>query len=247
MFIFVLFEDAPVPSHTFFAFGRIIAIFVGYKLFYNMLLDIIKGLLIGICASVPLGPIAILVIQKSLSEGHKAGFLAGLGACLVDTLFAVIAIFALAIAERFLETNHVTIMVVGGIVVTLLGCSMAFKDPFRKMKKEDPTSSYSLKDFFQAVIMGISNPGAIFVIFALFAFFGIQLEPHDFRVAPILLAVSGGSALYWFFFSWTFSRFRKNFKLVTILWINRITGIIVTIIGIALLTEGVMELLFSQG
>ena len=140
-----------------------------------------------------------------------------------------------------------TIMVVGGIVVTLLGCSMAFKDPFRKMKKEDLTSSYSLKDFFQAVIMGISNPGAIFVIFALFAFFGIQLEPHDFRVAPILLAVSGGSALYWFFFSWTFSRFRKNFKLVTILWINRITGIIVTIIGIALLTEGVMELLFSQG
>ena len=121
------------------------------------------------------------------------------------------------------------------------------EDPFRKMKKEDLTSSYSLKDFFQAVIMGISNPGAIFVIFALFAFFGIQLEPHDFRVAPILLAVSGGSALYWFFFSWTFSRFRKNFKLVTILWINRITGIIVTIIGIALLTEGVMELLFSQG
>ena len=52
-----------------------------------MLLDILKGFIIGICASVPLGPIAILVIQKSLSDGHKAGFFAGLGACLVDTLF----------------------------------------------------------------------------------------------------------------------------------------------------------------
>ncbi len=211
-----------------------------------MLLDILKGFLIGICASVPIGPIAILVIQKSLSEGHKAGFLAGLGACLVDTLFAVIAIFALAIAERFIEDYHILIMVVGGVVVTLLGCSLAFKDPFRKMKQEDPTPSYSLKDFFQAVIMGISNPGAIFVIFALFAFFGIELEPHDFRVAPILLAVSGGSALYWFCISWAFSRFRKNFKLITLLWINRITGIIVTIIGIALMTEGVMDLIFRQ-
>lgn len=57
-----------------------------------MLLDILKGFIIGICASVPLGPIAILVIQKSLSDGHKAGFFAGLGACLVDTIFAVIAV-----------------------------------------------------------------------------------------------------------------------------------------------------------
>ena len=155
-----------------------------------MLLDILKGFIIGICASVPLGPIAILVIQKSLSEGHKSGFLVGLGACLVDTLFAVIAIFALAIAEAFMKDYSALIMVGGGIIVTLLGCSLALKDPFRKMKQEDSTPSYSLKDFFQAVIMGISNPGAILVIFALFAFFGIELEPHDFRVAPILLALS---------------------------------------------------------
>ena len=202
-----------------------------------MLLDILKGFIIGICASVPLGPIAILVIQKSLSDGHKAGFFAGLGACLVDTIFAVIAVFALAIAETFIENYSDLIMAGGGIVVTLLGCSMTLKDPFRKMKREDAHSSYSMKDFFQAVFMGISNPGAIFVIFALFAFFG---------VAPLLLSLSAGSALYWFFFSWVFSKIRKNFKLGTILWINRITGVIVTIIGIALLTDGVMELIFTK-
>ena len=211
-----------------------------------MMLDILKGLLIGICASVPLGPIAILVLQKSLSEGHRAGFMAGLGACLVDTLYAVIAMFALAFAESFIEDHRILIMVGGGIIVVLLGCSMAFKDPFRKMKKEHQTPSYSLKDFFQAVIMGISNPGAIFVIFALFAFFGIQLEPHDFRVAPILLSLSGGSALYWFLFSWAFSRFRKNFKLSTLLWLNRAAGVIVIIIGIALVAEGVLDILFLR-
>ena len=211
-----------------------------------MMLDILKGLLIGICASVPLGPIAILVLQKSLSEGHRAGFMAGLGACLVDTLYAVIAMFALAFAESFIEDHRILIMVGGGIIVVLLGCSMAFKDPFRKMKEEHQTPSYSLKDFFQAVIMGISNPGAIFVIFALFAFFGIQLEPHDFRVAPILLSLSGGSALYWFLFSWAFSRSRKNFKLSTLLWLNRAAGVIVIIIGIALVAEGVLDILFLR-
>ena len=106
-----------------------------------MMLDILKGLLIGICASVPLGPIAILVLQKSLSEGHRAGFMAGLGACLVDTLYAVIAMFALAFAESFIEDHRILLMVGGGIIVILLGCSMAFKDPFRKMKEEHQTPS----------------------------------------------------------------------------------------------------------
>ena len=48
-----------------------------------MLIDMLKGFLVGICASVPIGPIAILVVQKSLSMGHKAGFVSGLGASVV--------------------------------------------------------------------------------------------------------------------------------------------------------------------
>ena len=55
-----------------------------------MFLDILKALVIGICASAPIGPIAILVIQKTLSKGHKAGFITGMGACVVDTLFSIV-------------------------------------------------------------------------------------------------------------------------------------------------------------
>ena len=63
-----------------------------------MIIDMLKGFLVGVCASAPVGPIAILVVQKSLSKGHKAGFVSGLGASVVDTLYAFIAIFALAFA-----------------------------------------------------------------------------------------------------------------------------------------------------
>ena len=68
-----------------------------------MLVDILKGFLVGVCASAPVGPIAILVVQKSLSKGHKAGFVSGLGASVVDTLYAFIAIFALAFAQKFID------------------------------------------------------------------------------------------------------------------------------------------------
>ena len=65
-----------------------------------MVLDILKGFVVGICASAPMGPIAILVIQKTLSKGRHAGFVTGLGASVIDTVYAVIAIFAPRFASR---------------------------------------------------------------------------------------------------------------------------------------------------
>lgn len=191
-----------------------------------------------------MGPIAILVIQVSLSKGHKAGFLTGLGATLIDTIYAVIAIFALAFTEKFISDNSLVILLAGGIIVAFIGFRMTFSNPFRKMK-EDSGSSYSLKDFMKAVAMGISNPGAILAIFALFAFFNISVEEHNFMIAPLIMSLSAGSVAYWLGISWMFSHIRKSFKLSTILWINRISGAIITIIGIALIADGLMKCVFG--
>ena len=210
-----------------------------------MWIDILKGFAVGMCASAPIGPIAILVVQKSLSKGHKAGFVSGLGASVVDTLYASIAIFALAFAQSFIEQHRNIILIVGGVVLIAVGISMAFSNPFRKLKA-DGESSVSPKDFGQAVALGLSNPMAIFVMFTLFAFFGLANDaPHTWKVTPIILAVSAGSVTYWFTMSWLLSRFRSNFRMRTILWISRITGALIVIIGIALLGQGLFNVVFK--
>lgn len=210
-----------------------------------MLVDMLKGFMVGICASAPVGPIAILVVQKSLSKGHKAGFVSGLGASVVDTLYAFIAIFALAFAQKFIDQHQNLIFFIGGAVLAVVGFSMALSDPFRKMKSEED-SNVSPKDFGQALAMGISNPMAIFVMFTLFAFFGLADEaPHNWRVAPIILSVSMGSVTYWFFMSWLLSRFRKYFRMNAILWVSRITGAIIVIIGIVLFGQGLFNVVFK--
>lgn len=205
-----------------------------------MLVNILKAFLIGICASIPLGPVAIFVMQVSLSKGHKPGFLTGLGATTMDTLYAIVAVFALAFVEGFFETHRTIIFIAGGLVVAMVGVSIVFKDPFRKLKRdENPT--YSIKDYVQALALALSNPAAIFLMLTLFAFFGVSVEEHDFRIAPIILSVSFGSAVYWFIFSWLLGRVRHNFKISTLIWVNRVAGIIIMIIGLALLAEGCMK------
>ena len=211
-----------------------------------MFLNILKGFIIGVCASAPLGPIAILVIQTTLNKGHRAGFVTGMGACLVDTLFAVIAIFALAVAQRLMDEHRELILVIGGLIVAVLGWRMCAADPLRRLKAGKTATGISIKDFIQSVLMGLSNPGAIFVIFALFAFFGIgPSDGSDWRVAPTIFSVSAGAAVYWFSVTALLDHFRKRFKMRTIIWINRLAGSIIVVIGLVLLGEGLFRVLFQ--
>ena len=210
-----------------------------------MVLDMLKGYVIGVAASMPVGPIAILVVQKTMGKGRQAGFVSGLGASVVDTMYAIVALFALAFAQSLIERHENLILLAGGLILALIGVSMALSNPFRKKRRPDDKPSVSSKDFLQAIAMGISNPMAIFVMFALFAFFGIAEDtPRDWNVAPIILSVSAGSVSYWFFLSWALSRFRDRFSLRTLLWISRVMGAIVIIIGLVLLGQGLFNVVF---
>ena len=211
-----------------------------------MIVDVLKAFAIGICASAPLGPAAILVLQKSLSYGHRAGFYTGLGATTIDTTYATLSIFALAWTQDFINTYEYTIYLIGGPIVALLGASMAFKDPFRKLKNGNPSRGASIKDYAEAVLTALSNPGAAFVMFALFAFFNVNAGRSGFSVLPIILGVAAGSMAYWFTFSYIFSKIRNVIKMSTLVWLSRIAGIIVMIIGIALLGEGTFQLFFNK-
>jgi len=231
-----------------------------------MFVDILKAFIVGVGASVPIGPIAIFVIQCTFCKGFKAGFVASLGSTVVDTIYAVIAIFALAFVQDFIAgSNSIPLFIVGGLVVMALGLSMTLSNPFRKMKRagavktcstdgetcSDPYGpgqdlcniAPSTTDFLSACAMGLSNPGAIAVLFALMAFFGIaEQPPTNWSFFPIIIGVAAGSASYWLGMTLLLNKFRKQFNMKTIIWINRITGAIVIVLGLATLAEGLMRI-----
>ena len=212
-----------------------------------MLLEqILKAFLVGIFASIPIGPVAILVICNSLNKGHGSGFVTGLGACLTDTLYSILAIFALAFAQKFIADKEVIILLVGGVIVTVVGYRMTFSNPFRKQSSSDCNGSASVADFLQALVLGLSNPGAVLVILALLAFFGMGDIPTDnWRVAPIIVSICLGSAAYWFFVTWLLSRSRNRISLDKLVWINRIAGMAVMILGLIFIGDGLFKVIFQ--
>lgn len=51
---------------------------------------LVKGFVIGVVVSAPLGPVGVLCIQRTLNKGRWFGFVTGLGAALSDIGYSLI-------------------------------------------------------------------------------------------------------------------------------------------------------------
>ena len=200
----------------------------------------IKSIIIGVLASIPIGPIAIYVLQKSINGGHWIGLRSSLGATIVDTVFATIAVFAFSAIAGFIESHTKLIEIVGGIFIIAIGLGMMFSRPTRHYKNPKAKGKIAW-DVTKSTLMGLSNPGALAVMFALFAAFKMDLSEIPQYASYIIIAcVMGGSLIYWFLFTWLASRGNKNFRYRTLLRINQVSGVVVVIFGIYLIIAGML-------
>ena len=95
--------------------------------------------------------------------------------------------------------------------------------------------------------MTITNPGALVLMFGLFAF--VRLDMSDATTYSVLLVLAGifaGTAGWWFLLSSGINLFRKRFRLHQMLIINRVSGILIALIGLASVVEGLAQLVFHQ-
>lgn len=195
-----------------------------------------KGLIIGIIVSVPVGPIMMLTIQKCVNDGHKAGFSCGLGATIVDTTCAIVSAFALSAIGKLIENYTAAIEIIGGLFIACVGVNMLLT----KIQEQRSRKSYSTKNTLKAATMGFSNPAALAVMLAMFATFHMDMSGQPFLIPLFtIIAVAAGSAGYWYMISRIISHFGEKFNFKLLLLINRLAGIGVICFGLYLVLKGI--------
>ena len=202
----------------------------------------LQGLLVGLCASIPLGPIGVLCVQRSLSKGRNSGFISGLGAATVDTIFAAVAVMGLAFIQGLIERHENYFLCLGGLVVIAIGLRIYLTNPVKQIR-QPKTRNHHFEDFFSTAIMTITNPGALFIILGAFAIVGLKIRPDDtaFAISSVLWGVFLGGALWWYALSTSVNLFRKKFRLKQLWMINRISGIIIMVLGLISAIEGLWK------
>lgn len=191
----------------------------------------LRGLIIGFSIAVPVGPIGILCIQRTLTQGQWIGLLSGLGAATADAVYGAIAGFGLTAISGILVAQVLWFRLIGGAFLCYLAIKTFLAKPADQAaiaKGQGPLSAY-----LSTVFLTLTNPATILSFVAVFAGLGLANTGGDFGTAGILvLGVFIGSALWWVFLSSVISLTRSRFHPQTLQWLNRISGLILLIFGI---------------
>lgn len=197
---------------------------------------LLKGVAIGFSIAAPVGPIGVLCIRRTLSEGRASGFVSGLGAATADAIYGCIAGFGLTFISSFLIGQQAWIHLVGGLFLCYLGVRMLLASP-----AEEPASTRQndiIGAYGSTLLLTLTNPLTILSFAAIFAGLGIADTGGDYAAAmALVLGVFVGSGLWWLLLSGIAGALRTRFNTRALLWINRISGIVILAFGLIALSS----------
>ena len=194
---------------------------------------IIKGIIIGLLVSTPIGPMGILCVQRTLNKGKSSGFSSGMGIATADAIFALIAGLGISFIIHFLSEQQLIIKMIGGLVIAFIGLKIFIANPVKQLKKHRREGKNLFEDFISILFMALSNPFTVFLYIAIFA--GLNLQDVSTGYSSALLVVTGvfvGASISWFTISTVIHHFRAKIRLRKLMLINRIAGITIILFGV---------------
>ena len=177
-----------------------------------MVFELLKALLIGLLASMPPGPVSVLVMQKTFCDGRGSGYAAGAGSALIDTLYSVVSLFAVAVVANFITANENITMIVGGTIIVLVGWSLLVRKEVKEFKINVTTSSKAVQSTLQAAGCALANPGALAYMFALVSMCQLDIRRTEAPAWLLVLMVFAGACAWWFMYVFAVDKLRSRFR-----------------------------------
>jgi threonine/homoserine/homoserine lactone efflux protein len=183
----------------------------------------------------------MLCIRTTLERGRVAGFCAGLGAAVADTIFAGVGAYGINLIGAFLDAEKLWFSVIGGLFLIGFGAHLARREPNLANSESREVPQGLLQDFLMTLLLTLANPTTILSFAAVFAglsgLIGFSLQ----SVPALLIGVFLGSAGWWLTLSGVVSLIRHRIDHTTMVWINRIAGAVLVVFGIYTIVQGLAD------
>ncbi len=191
----------------------------------------IKGIVIGLSIAVPVGPIGILCIRRTLSDGRAIGFLSGLGAATADAFYGAIAGFGITVLSDLMIGHQTALRLIGGGLLCIIGVKTFLSKPIEQGASVEGNTRW--RAYLSTLILTLTNPMTILFFAAVFAGLGVGSGSGHFLSAGILvLGVFVGSGSWWLVLSGFTGLLHGIFNLRRMQWLNRISGLMIIGFGL---------------
>ena len=205
---------------------------------------ILKGIIIGIIASAPMGPVGILCIQRTLKKGRWYGFVTGIGAAFSDIIYALITGLGMSFVMDLITnpTNKFWLQISGSVVLMLFGVYCWKSNPASHVHQSSQNKGSYSHNGFTAFLLTFSNPLILLLFMASFAQFNFVIPNHAFEMSFGYSGIFAGSLMWWFGLTWLVDKIREKFDIDGISILNKIIGAVVVIFSLIVLVGTVFNL-----
>jgi threonine/homoserine/homoserine lactone efflux protein len=206
-----------------------------------MLAPIIKGLLLGLILSISLGPVIFAILKQSITNGRKAGYIFVAGVSTSDIGLLLIANIFTSIFLLVLDHKAFIAMAGAGFLLLLGLYTLFFKKIKIEYDEKGEEKVFRKRDYLGIYISGFLmntlNPSVFIFWFAWTAAIGasaaetnnpVQYKFLVFATCLVFLLLSD------FIKVALASRLRPSLTEKNLIWINRISAIIILVFSAAL-------------
>lgn len=200
---------------------------------------LVRGFCVGLAASITVGPVAVLCIQRTLSKNRRSGLASGAGVACADTMMAVIAFFFYSMLEARIEEYSALLRVGGGIFVIIVGVYIFFQNPVPQIRRNRAGKSSIVQDFVSMFWFTLANFVVVIpYLLAFFAMFSVGAGRDGSEVTSVnrgVLMIVGffaGALTWWITLTSIIALFRRRFRPRHMLAINHIAGIVISLLGV---------------
>lgn len=208
----------------------------------------LKGLLLGLILSISIGPVIFAIIKQSLTNGKRSGYAFVAGVSSSDIILLFVCNFFTSLFNLVL--NHKSsIALAGALFLLLMGLYTLF---FKKLKLENMGvdgvhKTLGIKDlvssYFSGFLMNTLNPSVFLFWFAWTAAINTSADetPNPIQFKLIVFGTCLGfillSDLIKVFLA---GKLRPRLTEKNLVWINRISGMIILIFSAVLLYSALL-------
>ncbi|MPW15710.1 LysE family translocator [Paraburkholderia sp. CNPSo 3157] len=198
---------------------------------------------VGLAVAAPVGPMGMLCIRRTLTDGPRAGLAIGFGIAGGDAFYGMIAALGLVSVSRFMLAYDKPLHIVAGLFLLYLG----IRTMLQKVPADNGNNNGSngegrlagightgaLKAFASALLLTLTNPQTIIMFAALFTTLAPR-GPFSSSVAlTTVLGVFCGSIAWWCFLVTAVSLARHAIGHKLRVVIDRIAGFALAAFGVA--------------
>ncbi|PKL69549.1 MAG: lysine transporter LysE [Methanomicrobiales archaeon HGW-Methanomicrobiales-1] len=204
----------------------------------------IQGMIIGLTLAVPVGPIALMCIQRAVTDGRFHGIVSGIGVATADSFYAGVTFFGLTAISGLIIAHQFSLRLAAGVVLILVGIRIILIIPAPLTVKTEHETY--VKDYLSMVAIAIANPLTLIFFVAILPGFGVVFYENSLLSASEFVGgVFFGSTLWWIILCGSIGSVRSRISAEKLRFINRISGVMIVCFGVGMLV--LLALPYVQG